>query len=189
MSHESTCHPRPEKIPVRGSGAIVVFPLRTCRPSTSRCRHCCALRVAHCDLPFEGSRCPTRRRPRDNARARSFGVTIGSSAATSIVIMSSQLSNGCAETVRAIALSALAQRFFGVGDERVPSAPLASGTRNQLTPRRNPRDFCGRFWAEPMIKQPASRSADERCNPEQPQLRKSPAADENRGTRAARRVH
>ena len=72
---------------------------------------------------------------------------------------------------------------------RVPSAPLASGTRNQLTPRRNPRDFRGRFWAEPVIKQPASRTADQRRDPEQPQLRESPVANENRGTRAARRIH
>jgi hypothetical protein len=51
---------------------------------------------------LRGTHCarPARRRPRDNARARSCGVTIGSLAATSIVIVPSPLGNGCAESVR-----------------------------------------------------------------------------------------
>src|SRR4029453_15131268 len=66
------------------------------------------------------------------------------------------------------------------------AAVRSAGTRRRSS--RNPRHLCGRLWAEPVIEQASSGSANQRRGPEEPELRKSPVADKKCGTRAARRI-
>jgi hypothetical protein len=54
--------------------------------------------------------------------------------------------------------------------------------------RRDVGDLCGGFLAEPAIVDSAERAPDERRNPEQPELRQRPAADEQRTAGRARPV-
>src|SRR5260370_15391921 len=49
-------------------------------------------------------------------------------------------------------------------------------------------DRASRFLTEPAIAYAAKHAAEQRCNPEQPELAKRPSTDEQRRTRAARRI-